>query len=197
LMKDTSHDLTEQTAKRVKMDIPDVEKPGNKDQFEHNASVLHLIEKAEASINKGEGEAGIALLDQGKKLVLNRQKLVRLADREEDGWLFVKAYTADKLADGPEDEKAMANARRVTAIKRKDLNRKKNKNKNFYSSASFSRRDQGPSQGSSRNYSQPQQNNRRDKTSGTDFRRDHYDRDCYICGRKGHLSYNCPDKYRY
>ena len=196
LMQDTSQDLTEKTAKRIKMDLPDLQKPGNIDQYEHNSTVLRCIEKAETSIIKGDGEASRKFLEEGKKLLLNRQKLIRLADREEDGWLFVKEYTSDKLADGPEDEKQMAQARKVTAIKKRDLLKKKNKNKTFYPSASLTRKDQIPTQNISRYYSQPRQQNQSSyqssKTFGTDFRRDTYDRDCHKCGRRGHLSYNCP-----
>ena len=194
LMQDSSQEITEKTAKKIKMDIPDVQKPGNIDQFEHNASVLNCIEKAEASINKGDGEASKKFLDEGKKLILNRQKLVRLADREEDGWLLVKEYTADKPADGPEDKKPMASARRVTAAKKRELAKKKNNKKNFYSSASFTRRDQDTSQNVLRSYSRPRPQYQSSKISGTDFRRDHYDRDCLTCGRRGHLSYNCPNR---
>ena len=196
LLQDTSQDLTKKTAKRIKMDLPDLQKPGNIDQYEHNSTVLRCIEKAESSIIKGDGEASRKFLEEGKKLLLNRQKLIRLADREDDVWLFVKEYTSDKLADGPADEKQMAQARKVTAIKKRDLLKKKNNNKNFYPSASLTRKDQIPTQSISRYYSQPRQQNQSscqsNKTFGTDFRRDNYDRDCHKCGRRGHLSYNCP-----
>ena len=85
LMAESTPDITEKAAKRVKLDNPELNNPGNNDQFQHNADVLRKIEKAANSIVKGDGEAAIASLNEGKKLITQRQKLVRLADREDRG----------------------------------------------------------------------------------------------------------------
>ena len=44
-------------------------------------------------------------IEKGKKLVNKRQKLTRLADREENGWHIVKDYVADDLASNSDNEK--------------------------------------------------------------------------------------------
>ena len=37
-------------------------------------------------------------LTEGNKIILKQQKLLRIADREEDGWEVVKSYLSDDLA---------------------------------------------------------------------------------------------------
>ena len=44
-------------------------------------------------------------LAEGKKIILKQQKLLRIADRGEDGWEVVKCYLSDELAPDSEDEK--------------------------------------------------------------------------------------------
>ena len=97
--------ITEEAAKRVQVDSPELKKPGNKDQYVYNTEVLRCIEKAEHSFKNGEPDTGIQHLNAGKTIIAKRQKLVRLADREESGWNFVQEYTRDKLASDSDDEK--------------------------------------------------------------------------------------------
>ncbi|KXJ17324.1 hypothetical protein AC249_AIPGENE16291 [Exaiptasia diaphana] len=58
---------------------------GNQHQFEHNASVEALLVKAKME-NAGENEAVDTVLDEAKLLIRKRQKLIRLADKSQDGW---------------------------------------------------------------------------------------------------------------
>ena len=44
------------------------------------------------------------------KLLSERQKLIKLADRSECGWATVSAYVTDDLADTPEDERRISKA---------------------------------------------------------------------------------------
>ena len=48
-------------------------------------------------------------------LVGHRQKLIRLADRSENGWKVVKEYESDSLADNEDDEKRIAKAEKAAA----------------------------------------------------------------------------------
>ena len=70
--------------------------------------------KAANFIVKGDGESSIAYLNEGKKQIQQRQKLIRLADREEKGWKFVKEYVKDNLAEDSDDEKQIKRARKAT-----------------------------------------------------------------------------------
>ena len=61
-------------------------------------------------------------MEAGEALLLNRQKMIKLADRSELGWSVVEEYEADELADSSEDEKKIARAEKEAerkAIKRK------------------------------------------------------------------------------
>ena len=61
-------------------------------------------------------------MEAGEALLLNRQKMIKLADRSELGLSVVEEYEADELADNSKDEKKIARAEKEAerkAIKRK------------------------------------------------------------------------------
>ena len=62
-------------------------------------------------------------LDEGLRLIANRQKLIKIADRSEYGWGVVAEYEADDLASGSEDEKRLEKAER--AAEKKALKKRK------------------------------------------------------------------------
>ena len=61
------------------------------------------------------------VLDQGKTLISSRQKLICLANQSELGWLVVKEYSRDKLAQDLEDEKRILAAERHASAKKKKV----------------------------------------------------------------------------
>ena len=56
-------------------------------------------------------------LTKGMELLAERQKLIKIADRSEFGWGVVVEYTADKLADGSDDEKCLEKAEKAAERK--------------------------------------------------------------------------------
>ena len=181
LLADSTSDFTERAAKWLKSDNPKMVNPGNADQYHHNNDVLWRIEKAANSVIKGDGEASIVALNQGKKLISDRQKLVKLADREEKGWKFVREYVKDKLADDSDDEKQIKRARKAVQEifpprRQQQSNRGSTRGRgNFRRSNNNYRQDSGSRdhyQGSSSSRSGNQRN---------DFRRDRFNRECYVC----------------
>ena len=72
-------------------------------------------------------------LTEGKEIILEQQKLLRIADREEDEWEVVKCYLSDDLAFDSDDEKQLSRARREAAANRKkrEENKQKDKKKQF------------------------------------------------------------------
>ncbi|KAK3755480.1 hypothetical protein QZH41_017634, partial [Actinostola sp. cb2023] len=57
---------------------------------------------------------------RASKLVERRQKLIKLADKSEAGWLAVDEYESDELADDSADEKRIKKAQEKATKKRKD-----------------------------------------------------------------------------
>ena len=200
LLAESTPDISERASKRLKMDNPDLSRPGNRDQYVHNTEVLRTINKAANCVLKADGEGAIANLREGKKIIENRQKLIRLADREERGWAFVREYTMDTLADNSDDEKRLRKARSAVKEKFAQQNKRNQQSSrgNFRRQQSFRNnsndrpRDHQYSSSSSRsNFSRGASQPR---TPQTDFRRDRYDRECFYCKQRGHLTYDCPSK---
>ena len=52
-------------------------------------------------------------VDEGTKMLTVRQKHIKLADRSEFGWKFVKEYETDDLAEDDQDEKRIAKAEKL------------------------------------------------------------------------------------
>ena len=51
-------------------------------------------------------------LKEGMHLNDERQRLIKIADRSESGWLTVQEYETDKIADDSDDEKRITRAKR-------------------------------------------------------------------------------------
>ena len=66
---------------------------------------MEKIGEAISAIEKGKIERYQEKLAEGKKIILKQQKLLRIADREEDGWEVVECYLSDDLASDSKDEK--------------------------------------------------------------------------------------------
>ena len=128
-------------------------------------------------------------LATGERLVSQRQKAVKLADRSEFGWKLVKNYEADELADDEDDEKRINKAEKA-AEKEAAAGRKKrtasrlarvSSSKHFGAYQGQSYRPyggwgQGPSGGSARPFTPAT------RAIGP----------CHACGDYGHLRFKCP-----
>jgi hypothetical protein len=135
------------------------------------------------------------------------------------GWDFVREYTKKSLAADSGDEKAFARIRRTLKAKLDETRRQDNmvrasnspsNNNNNNSGRSRSgdfararrrspfhfqdrRRDQDDRR-TLRTYQDGQRTTSHHRETRTDFRRDRYDRYCYTCNRRGHLSFDCPEQ---
>lgn len=190
-------ETTETIEKRCKKERAyQFKQKGNRIQYEFNEDVLDKMESAETSIGrvadpsmkgpaKKELKKAQQALEEGKGLLIVRQKHIKMADRSDHGWATVAEYQEDELASDSEDEKKMERAERsaerklAKSRKRKadSVNRARLKKRDYYSSprevlstppsSSVRGRAAGPS-GASR--------------VGP----------CYNCQEWGHLKKDCP-----
>ena len=77
---------------------------------------MEKINEAISATEKGTIERCQEKLAEGKKIILKQQKLLRIADREVDGWEVIKS---DDLTSDSEDEKQLFRARREAAANKK------------------------------------------------------------------------------
>ena len=63
------------------------------------------------------------LVAEAKLIIKKRQKLIKIADKNRDGWLVVQEYQTDDLASDSEDEKKIRKARAAAEKKRKEAKR--------------------------------------------------------------------------
>ena len=67
------------------------------------------------------------ILEEGRKLIAGRQKLILLVNRSQHGWDLVKQYEANELAEGSNDERKIRKAEKVAekeAVKRAAAHKK-------------------------------------------------------------------------
>ena len=82
---------------------------GNQKQFELNAQVDSIFDSIQEA-----GETRKGAYPQCK-----RQKLIKIADRNKDGWQVVEEYESDDLASGSDDEKRLKKAKDAVSRKRR------------------------------------------------------------------------------
>ena len=103
----------EKLVKRLKLEkAPVFKKKGNERQYRHNEEVRLKVSDAASALSETPPavEKAKTLLEEGEKLIVDRQKLIRIADRSENGWATVDEYVEDELADNSDDEKRLNRA---------------------------------------------------------------------------------------
>ena len=94
----------------------DIKYKDNRKQFEVNLRLDNLLTQI------GESTSSPAdihkLVAEGKLIIKKRQKLIKIAHKNRDGWLVVQEYESDDLASDPEDEKKIRKAKAAGEKKR-------------------------------------------------------------------------------
>ena len=62
----------------------------------------------------------IKLVAEGKRIIKKCQKLIKIADKNKDGWLVVQEYESNNLASDSEDEKKIRKAKAAAEKKQKE-----------------------------------------------------------------------------
>ena len=107
----------ERSAKSDK-EAADIKYKGNRKQFEVNAQLDNILTQIDESTGS---PADIhKLVAEAKLIIKKRQKLIKIADKNRDGWLVVQEYETDDLASNSEDEKKIRKAKAAAEKKRKE-----------------------------------------------------------------------------
>ena len=171
---------TERLEKRRKLDSIELKSKGNKKQLQFCKELMETVENAfdNADIDVNKTKEALA---EGKKLILRRIKLIRIADRET--WDAVNEYESDELASDEEDEKHLNRA--IRAANAKIEKRKKLRSARNRAGASYSNRGFGSDATKSR---EPFQ--RRAFSTPQSYPVSQ-NRACWSCGKIGHFAANC------
>ena len=113
----------------------DIKFKGNRKQFELNSQLDNILTRID---ERASSPADVhKLVEEGKLLIKKRQKLIKIADKNKDGWL-VQEYESDDLASDSEDEKKIRKAKAAAEKKRKETKSiSGNTSKKFRSSSDY------------------------------------------------------------
>ena len=76
---------TPQALTSTKRKMPDFRLKGNKKRYETNEDILSHLDEALEQIDRGNLDEAKTRIEASKKVLFKQQKLIRLADREENG----------------------------------------------------------------------------------------------------------------
>ena len=102
---------------------------GNQHQWEFNFTLIASLTRSLTSITEKSDSCDLDDIAENIKsdisALLYRNKLIKIADSTEDGWLVVKEYVGSEITDNEEDEKHLRRARAAAADKIKKRDDKK------------------------------------------------------------------------
>ena len=107
-------DAAAKAVNRVRHEKPYAyKKKAHEEQARFNGKVKESIQEAQVALANLEESAALQraqeALEKGAKLLAKRQKLMKIAERSENGWGVVEEYTADEDSD---DEKRLEKAKK-------------------------------------------------------------------------------------
>ena len=182
--------------KRMKLEkLPTFKKKGHEAQYRFNeelaskfGAVKDAVEETPPSVAKV-----VAAVEEGEKLIAERNKLIRIADRSEHGWATVAEYEDDELADDSDDEKKLFKAE-ARAGRKKRLAKSKTAKKGFRKPGGWWQRmpagaSANPSTaglGSQTSSTSASTSSTVPQVAGSQFG------PCFVCGKLGHFKKSCP-----
>ena len=124
-IKGAQEEAAAKAAKRVRHEKPyDYKKKAHEEQATFNAKVQDALKEATDALDDTADSPAIqrakTTVEEGKHLLAERQKLIKIADRSANGWSVVVEYTADELVADSDDEKRLEKAaERKAGLKRR------------------------------------------------------------------------------
>ena len=92
---------------------------GNRKQFELNSLLNSILTRIEGSVENP--SKVLKFVAEGEQVIKERQKLIKVADKNREGCLVVQEYESDDLASDSEDEKKLRKAKSAVERKRKEI----------------------------------------------------------------------------
>lgn len=189
----------EKLVKRMKLEKPPTfKKKSHEVQYRFNEDVASKLATVSGALKETPPaiEKAAAAVEEGEKLITDRNKLIRIADRSEHGWATVAEYEDDELAEDSDDEKKLFKAEARAGRKRRLAKGKATAKKNFKKPGLWWQRSNSyfnavpatsgpvgqvaavPGASSSAAMSQPQPSSQLGP--------------CFVCGKMGHFKKACP-----
>ena len=121
-VKRAQEEATSKVIARAHQEKPFVyKKKSHDEQARFNHSVEVKIAEVQDALDEADESPAVLrakqALEEGKRLLSGRQKLIKIADRSANGWSVVAEYTADELAADSDDEKRLEKAERAAEKK--------------------------------------------------------------------------------
>jgi len=113
-------DKTSELLQRSRKDDVFFKNKSIKAQFKSTTELKEIVNKALAQLERKETEKAAESLEIGKKLILDRLKILRIADKF--GWSVVKRYRLDDIVDDAADEKKLKEAIKEFRAEKSDKN---------------------------------------------------------------------------
>ena len=107
---ESSKSLSETKKLRREADASKLKKKGNLKQFLFNAELLDEVKSITEDLQTQDTDSANKTAKRTIKLIERRQKLIKLADKSEAGWLAVDEYESDELVDEKRIRKAQDKA---------------------------------------------------------------------------------------
>ena len=95
---------------------------GNKDQFIFNSKLCGTLDEVSELLAAKQIEKAEEKVGELSRNLKRRQKIIKLDDKSEAGWLAVKEYQTEELASDSEDEKRIRKAQERSLKKKKKQN---------------------------------------------------------------------------
>ena len=106
-----------ETKQKIDKETVELKFKGNQKQFKLNAELDSIVDQIQTANAATCNEEIVALVTEGRKLIHKRQKLIKIADKNKDGWQVVEEYESNELASNSDDEKKIKKAREAASRK--------------------------------------------------------------------------------
>ena len=172
---------------------------GNRLQYEYNLSVVNKLTEASTAAELDDWDEVKQHLKSGIKDLFERNKLIKLGDKSESGWVFAEEYLDNELAENEEYARKIKRAEASAAIKKKCYTDQRSRgrgnsgyNRSHYSDRRSSHDDRNERSGT---YGSRSSGSYYDRSS-RDNRRSDKAMSCYHC-KCPHMRSECEDYKEY